>query len=144
MSRRLLVVLAVAGAVATVVAAVLVQFAHDFRPPEQEGGVGQVVLDAVFVVAGLIAWYRRPENRVGPLMTALGFVESFSLSYWDAALPFTIASVVDSLSSRSSCTCSSCSPAAASPTASNGHWSCSPMRRRWSSAGVAALLGSPR
>ena len=97
MSRRLLVALAVAGAVATVVAAVLVEFAHDFQPPEQEGGVGQVVLDAVFVVAGLIAWYRRPENLVGPLMTALGFVELVSLSYWDAALPFTFASVVDSL-----------------------------------------------
>ena len=55
------------------------------------------MLDAVFVVAGLIAWYRRPENIVGPLMTALGFVELVSLSYWDAALPFTIASVVDSL-----------------------------------------------
>ena len=97
MNRRLLVVLAVAGAVATVVAVVLVLFAQDFQPPEEEEDVGQAVLDAIFIVAGLIAWYRRPENLVGPLMTALGFVELVSLSYWDAALPFTIATAVYSL-----------------------------------------------
>jgi signal transduction histidine kinase len=28
---------------------------------------------AAFLVAGLIAWYRRPDNRVGPIMTGIGF-----------------------------------------------------------------------
>ena len=83
-----------AGAAATVVAVVLVLVAQDFQPAGEEEDVGQAVLDAIFITSGLIAWYRRPENLVGPLMTALGFVQLVSLSYWDAALPFTIAAAV--------------------------------------------------
>ena len=51
-------------------------------------------MDATWIVAGLVAWQRRPGNRVGPLMTALGFLELLPQLYWDAALPFTVAELV--------------------------------------------------
>ena len=91
MSRRLLIALAVAGAAMTAAAVALVLFAHDFQPydgPAEE--VAQVADDVIFIVAGLIAWQRRPGNRVGPLMTAIGFVGLAPYLYWDAALPFTV------------------------------------------------------
>jgi signal transduction histidine kinase len=94
MSRRLLVMLAAAGAVATGVAAALVLGAHGFQPYPPAEKVAQVGADATWILAGLIAWHRRPDNRVGPLMTALGFVDLVHQFYWDVAAPFTAAQVV--------------------------------------------------
>jgi signal transduction histidine kinase len=94
MSRRLLVLLTAAGAVATSVAAALVLLAHDFQPYSPAEKVAQVGADATWILAGLIAWQRRPDNRVGALMTGLGFVDLAHQFYWDAAAPFTIAQVV--------------------------------------------------
>jgi signal transduction histidine kinase len=100
MSRRLLVVLALAGVAATATAIALVVFGHgfDFRGP---GGLAQdVVTDVIggiWIAAGLIAWRRRPDNRVGPLMTAIGFLDVAQDLYWDAALPFTLALHLPSL-----------------------------------------------
>ena len=34
------------------------------------------LIAASFIGTGLFAWWRRPENRIGPLMTAVGFVWS--------------------------------------------------------------------
>ena len=94
MSRRLFIAVAVAGVVATAAAAVLVLFAHDFQPFGPAEKIAQVIVDATWIVAGLVAWQRRPGNRVGPLMTALGFLELLPQLYWDAALPFTLAELV--------------------------------------------------
>ena len=94
MSRRLLIAMAAAGVVSTAAAAALVLFAHDFQPFGSAEKIAQVVVDATWIVAGLVAWHRRPGNRVGPLMTALGFLELLPQFYWDAALPFTLAELV--------------------------------------------------
>jgi signal transduction histidine kinase len=94
MSRRLLVGLALAGATVTAGAAVLVLLAHDFEPYGAAEKVVQVAIGGIWILAGLIAWQRRPGNRVGPLMTALGFGQLAPFFYWDAALPFTLAQLV--------------------------------------------------
>ncbi|HEX5088039.1 MAG TPA: sensor histidine kinase [Nocardioides sp.] len=94
MSRRTLVLLAVAGTVATATATLLVLFAHGFEPYRPAEKVAQVATAGVWILAGLVAWQRRPENRVGPVMVVLGFGELAHFFYWDAALPFTIAELV--------------------------------------------------
>jgi signal transduction histidine kinase len=93
-SRRLLAVLAVTGVAVTAAAAALALLAHDFQPYGPAEKVAQVVADGTWILAGLIAWKRRPDNRVGPLMTALGFVDLTHQFYWDAPAPFTIAQIV--------------------------------------------------
>jgi signal transduction histidine kinase len=54
-----------------------------------------IVVDWVvltYVVAGLVAWWRRPESRFGALMVAAGFAAFLShLSWASLALPFGIA-----------------------------------------------------
>jgi signal transduction histidine kinase len=91
-------VLAVAGVVTAATAAALALLAHDFQPYGPAEKVAQVVADSTWIIAGLTAWKRRPDNRVGPLMTAIGFVDLAHQLYWDAALPFTFAQLVSSLS----------------------------------------------
>jgi signal transduction histidine kinase len=45
-----------------------------------------------YIGAGLIAWWRRPQSRFGPLMVASGFVAFLShLSWTSLALPFGVA-----------------------------------------------------
>jgi signal transduction histidine kinase len=94
MNRRLLLALAVLGAVATVTAALLAAFAHDFLPYEPAEKLMQVATDGLWIATGLLAWHRRPQNRVGPLMTAIGFADLAHFFYWNAALPFTIAELI--------------------------------------------------
>ena len=55
---------------------------------------GQAIEGSVWIVTGLIAWWRVPGNRIGPLATAFGFVDIAGQLYWDAALPFSLAPVV--------------------------------------------------
>ena len=44
-----------------------------------------------YILAGLIAWWRRPESRFGPLMVAAGFAAFLShLSWTSLALPYAI------------------------------------------------------
>jgi hypothetical protein len=51
-----------------------------------------------FVVAGLIGWARRPGNRTGMLMVAVGFgVLASSLYEANHALPFTLGNLLGSL-----------------------------------------------
>jgi signal transduction histidine kinase len=51
-----------------------------------------------YVLAGLVAWWRRPESRFGPLMVIVGFAIALSaLQLSNAALPFTIGMVFDLL-----------------------------------------------
>src|SRR5436190_6914004 len=49
-----------------------------------------------YVAAGLVAWSRRPESRLGPLMIAGGLVAGLtSLEFADVSLPFTLGAVLD-------------------------------------------------
>ena len=51
-----------------------------------------------YIVAGLIAWWRRPDSRFGLLMVAAGFVNFLATLDWaTAAVPFTIGAVFDVL-----------------------------------------------
>jgi hypothetical protein len=44
-----------------------------------------------FILAGLVAWWRRPDSRFGPLVVAAGFANFLSTLSWATAdLPFTI------------------------------------------------------
>jgi signal transduction histidine kinase len=49
-----------------------------------------------YVVGGAVAWARRPDSRLGPLMVAAGLVTAVSsLSWATADLPFTIGQALD-------------------------------------------------
>ena len=51
-----------------------------------------------YVLAGLVAWWRRPESRFGPLMVTAGFATFLSALQWsNQALPYTIGLVFDLL-----------------------------------------------
>ena len=57
--------------------------------------VGELVVGWSFIGVGLFAWGRRPDNRVGMLMTATGFVWFVSsLALSDLPLVFTLGSVL--------------------------------------------------
>ena len=87
-SRRLVAALLAAGAVALGVAAYCVQV-HSLSPHDR--ALGGVVAYEAFVVAGLVAWLRRPANRLGPLMLAAGFVLlARQLRYSQDAVVFTL------------------------------------------------------
>ena len=94
MTRRMLVALSLAGTALVTVAALLVLFAHDFQPFGPAEKLAQVGTNAVWIFAGLVAWTRRPGNRVGALMVAVGVTDLLQQLYWDAALPFTVAQVL--------------------------------------------------
>jgi hypothetical protein len=94
MDRRLLLVLAAAGVAGGCVVAALVMFAQGFMPYGPGEKVVQVVTDGIWIGAGLVAWWHRPGNRVGPAMVALGFVELAHNLFWNAPLPFTLAELV--------------------------------------------------
>jgi signal transduction histidine kinase len=67
----------------------------------EEPGLQAALLDWVvlsYVFSGLVAWWRRPESRFGPLMVFAGFLTSLScLSSASAPVPFTIGQTVDLL-----------------------------------------------
>jgi signal transduction histidine kinase len=51
-----------------------------------------------YIGAGLIAWWRRPDSRFGPLMVAAGFVNFLGTLDWATAdVPFTIGAALDVL-----------------------------------------------
>ena len=115
MSRRLLVVLAVAGAAATATAIALVVLGHgfDFRPGGLAQGVVTDVIGGIWIATGLIAWQRRPDNLVGPLMTVHRIPRRRPRPVLGrgAAVHDRLASS-PACSSRCSCTCSSSFPMA--------------------------------
>jgi len=64
------------------------------------GLVAALVLTSAwgFVGTGLYAWYRRPQNRTGPLMTAVGFSWFvFAIASADNAYVFALGSLVSAL-----------------------------------------------
>jgi hypothetical protein len=56
-----------------------------------EPGLQAVLIDWVilpYVLGGLVAWWRRPDSRFGPLMVAAGFVTFFfSFAWANVAVP---------------------------------------------------------
>jgi signal transduction histidine kinase len=53
--------------------------------------VAQVAIGWAYLIAGLVAWRRRPDNRMGPLMVLAGFaLLARQLRYSDDALVFTV------------------------------------------------------
>jgi signal transduction histidine kinase len=71
-------------------AALLLVFDREFATVDG----GRVIEPSIWIVTGLIAWWRVPGNRIGPLATAFGFVDIVGQLYWDAALPFSLAPVI--------------------------------------------------
>ena len=61
-----------------------------FHSPD-ERALAQVAVGLAFLLAGLIAWWRRPANRLGALMVAAGFALLLrQLRYSNDALAFTL------------------------------------------------------
>jgi signal transduction histidine kinase len=93
--RRALIGLAVAGLVAGL-GTLTLALACD-----HEKGRTFVLAIAVgwsFIGAGLYAWWRRPENRTGPLMTLVGFVWFLGgLTYSNTALVFNVGILLSGL-----------------------------------------------
>ena len=94
---RVLWALAAAG-LGLGVALVLMAYSSDHL---LEPGVRSALLIWItvpYVAAGLLAWWRRPDSRFGPLMVAAGFVMSVSGLQWsNAALPYTLGYMFDLL-----------------------------------------------
>src|SRR4051794_15765042 len=64
-----------------------------------EPGLQIALLDWIvlsYIFSGLVAWWRRPDNRLGPLMIAGGFLTMLtSLSSANSDLPFTVGQALD-------------------------------------------------
>ena len=71
--RRALIALAVAG-LALGLAALALVTASDREADPAAWIVLALTLGWGFAFAGIFAWWRRPENRIGPLMTLVGFM----------------------------------------------------------------------
>jgi signal transduction histidine kinase len=56
-----------------------------------------VAIGAAWIGAGLVAWARHPELRIGPLMAAVGFAWYMEEPWWLAAVPNTLAFLLDDL-----------------------------------------------
>jgi hypothetical protein len=61
-------------AAAASVGAAWVVATSDHTPERGVTAALTVITACAFVVSGLVAWHRRPENRIGPLMLATGFL----------------------------------------------------------------------
>jgi signal transduction histidine kinase len=88
--------MATAGCIAAVATLVLA-----LTDPAAHRSVNAALLDWIilsYIVSGLVAWWRRPESRFGPLMVAAGFVIGLTSSHWtDSGLPYTISWALDFL-----------------------------------------------
>jgi signal transduction histidine kinase len=68
------------------------------RPEPGLQGALSVWISLPYIVGGLIAWWRRPDNRFGPLMLAAGWLAFITTgSYSTDDVPFTIGQVFDLL-----------------------------------------------
>ena len=77
----LLVAIALAGCAAAGFSVVLALTSDHVREPEVQAALIVWVILA-YVLAGVIAWWRRPESRLGPLMIAAGFGTFVSMLGW--------------------------------------------------------------
>ena len=66
-----------------------------------EPGLQAALLDWItlpYILAGLVAWWRRPDSRFGPLMVTAGFVMFLSSFQWaNAPAPYTLGLAFDLL-----------------------------------------------
>jgi signal transduction histidine kinase len=94
---RALAALAVAGFALGVAALALVTTTEREQDPTP-WIVLALTMGWSFIGAGLYAWWRRPENRVGPLMTLVGFLWFLgALGSADAAWAYTLGLALNSL-----------------------------------------------
>jgi signal transduction histidine kinase len=95
--RRALIALAVAG-LALGLAALALVTASDRDADSAAWIVLALTLGWGFAGAGIFAWWRRPENRVGPLMTLVGFLWFLgALRSADTAWAYTLGLLVGAL-----------------------------------------------
>jgi len=88
--RRALLALAAAGFVLGVIVALTLASSRHVKLPGLEATLA-LVIGWGFIGAGLYAWWRRPQNNFGPLMTATGFLFFVSeLAASNYALVFTV------------------------------------------------------
>ena len=92
---QVLGLIAVAGVVAAAISAALALTSdHVSEPGIRAALMVWVVLP--YVLAGVVAWWRRPDSRLGLLMVAAGFgMFLASLSASNAAVPYTIGIAFD-------------------------------------------------
>ena len=92
-------VLAVIALIALVAAGMVIAVRLGSAFPGDEPGLQAGLLDWIvlsYIFSGLVAWRRRPDSRLGPLMIAAGFATSLSsLSSASGALPFTLGQAMD-------------------------------------------------
>ncbi len=95
--RRALGLVAIEGVVVGLVALAILLSSDHIEDRALQGVVG-LFIGWSWIGAGLIAWWRRPDNRFGVLMTAVGFAFFLSsLAAADAAWLFTIGVLVGSV-----------------------------------------------
>ena len=81
--------------VAVACAAALASFRLAFASDElSERGLQAALLNWItlpYILAGVIAWWRRPDSRFGPLMVGAGFAMFLSSLQWaSAGVPYTV------------------------------------------------------
>src|ERR687897_2761834 len=95
--RRALIALVVAG-LALGLAALALVTTSDRDDDSAAWIVLALTLGWGFAGAGIFAWWRRPENRIGPLMTLVGFLWFLgALSSAGAAWAYTLGLLVGAL-----------------------------------------------
>ena len=95
--RRALVALGVVGAALVALGAALVASSDHLEHRGVQAVLG-ATLTASYIGVGLFAWWQRPHNRFGALMTAVGFASFLAaLTTANSSLPFTIGMVFGSL-----------------------------------------------
>lgn len=72
----------IAVAVAAGVAATWLVLADLVRPAHAPSIVLGLAAGWSFIVSGLVAWHRRPGNRIGPVMVATGFARFATELMW--------------------------------------------------------------
>jgi signal transduction histidine kinase len=95
--RRALALVAIEGIVVGLVALAIVLSSDHTDAPGLSAALG-LFLGWSFIGAGLFAWWRRPDNRFGVLMTAVGFAFFLgSLTAADGSWLFTIGVLLSSI-----------------------------------------------
>ena len=94
-ARPLMLLIAAAGIAAAAICVALALTSDHQASPEVQGAL-MAWITLSYVFAGLVAWWRRPHNHLGPLMIAAGFgVFLASLTSSNHGLPFTIGVAFD-------------------------------------------------
>jgi len=86
---------AIAGLAIAIADAVVALVWPDPVPAHE--AIAHVAVGATWIGAGLVAWARHPELRIGPLMAAVGFTWYLTELWWPAAVPATVFYLLDEL-----------------------------------------------